>query len=169
MDNEMRFSVVTKVMDLYDFLLNHMYRSFRGLIGIGISIAALVLLINGGGQGDNFRIVMLVIIAALFTVIQPIQLFMKAAQRVKLNADAEVPLFYVVNKEGIHVKQKEEEMTLPWENVVKIKRTPRSLLIYSSSIHAFIIPKSVLGDDYQKLCNIVVQCAPKNACKMKAK
>lgn len=157
MNQEIKFSVTAKVMDTYDFLMNHIYRSIRGWIGVIISIVAFVLLLTGDHNGDDLKIFLLALISLLFTVIQPIQLFTKSVKQVKLNPNASEPVYYTLTEEGIFLKQKKEEMSVDWNQIVKTMKTPRSFIVYTSPIHAFILPKNQIGEQYAQVCQFILQ------------
>lgn len=149
MKEEIKFSVLLKVSHMYDFLLRHAYRGYRGMIGIIISIGALVLYLNGFGQGDRVQNVLLILMASLFTIINPIHLYYKAFKQVKLNETFRKPLNYKVSKDGITVGQGEEEGQMPWEEIMRVVETRKSMIIYISNVIAYIFPKECLGTEYE--------------------
>lgn len=138
---EIKFSYQTKVSDMYRFLMQYSYGGFRGIINLVISIGALVLLFTGADGGNAFNKVLLILIAALFTVIEPIILYYKAARQVKLTPMFQQPLDYVINEQGIQVRLNEEEMVLVWEDIYKIVETKKDFYFYMSLNRAHILPK----------------------------
>lgn len=54
-------------------------------------------------------------------------------------------LHYEVDEEGLHVSQKEESALLPWEQIYKMVATKHNVLVYSSRINAYVIPRAQLG------------------------
>lgn len=148
---EIKFSYQTKVSDMYRFLMQFSYHGIRGIINLVISIGALVLLFTGAAGGEVFNKVLLILIAALFTIIQPILLYYKAAKQVKLTPMFQQPLDYVINDRGITVRLKEEEMVLAWEDIYKIVETKKDFYFYMSFNRAHILPKEV----YVEQCSLI--------------
>ncbi len=151
LDKAVAFTYQTKVKDMYRFMIYYSYYGFRGIVNLIISIGAIILLINGADEGYAFNKALLIIIASLFTVINPIQLYLKAAKQVKLTPMFQQPLDYKVNEEGISVRLKEEEMTLAWEDIYKIVETRKDFYFYTSINRAHILPK----EGYQEQCELM--------------
>ena len=109
MDKKITVRIELKVSDMNEFLLRHAYTSVAGLIGVAISLAALVLFFIGLGDSDTYQNILLLVIASLFTIVNPIQLRMKAKQQVMLNPMFKIPLDYEFSDLGIVVKQKDRK------------------------------------------------------------
>lgn len=142
------FSIQIKEKDLFHFLMRHFYGSFSGIIGVIISLAALALFAFGLIRGDMFdgtQQAMLFILASLFTIIQPLQLMVKAKGQVKRSPVKDKPLCYEVSGEGIYIRQEEEQATLPWEEIRRLVETPKAFFIYISSVNANILPKDQMN------------------------
>ncbi|MDF2589887.1 MAG: hypothetical protein K0S41_3728 [Anaerocolumna sp.] len=167
MDNEVNVSVIIKTSDMYDFLLHHAYRGFSGMIGIFLSFGAIVLLITGYGGDSQMQKALLLVIALLFTVINPIQLYMKAAKQVKLTPGFKLPLDYKLNNSGIQVSQGGEAYEKPWEEVRKVIETGKSIIIYMSNVGAYLLPKSSLVDHYEEVKNLINLHVDKKSSKLK--
>ena len=63
---------------MFRFFMKHFYSSFSGIFGVILSLGALVLLLFSLGKSEPFQILLLLILASLFTILQPAQFFMKA-------------------------------------------------------------------------------------------
>lgn len=153
------FTYQTKVSDMYRFLMYYSYHGFRGIVNLVISIGAIILLFNGADEGYAFNKALLILIAALFTVINPIQLYLKAAKQVKLTPMFQHPLEYKVNAEGIFVRLKEEEMALAWADIYKVVETRKDFYYYTSFNRAHILPK----EGYIEQCNLMRELIRTNA------
>ncbi len=156
---EIVFSYQTKVSDMYRFLMQYSYGGIRGIINLVISIGAIVLLFSGADGGYAFNKVLLILIAALFTVIQPILLYYKAAKQVKLTPMFQQPLDYKVNETGVCVRLKEEEMVLAWDDIYKIVETKKDFYFYMSLNRAHILPK----EGFENQCPQMRELIKKNA------
>ena len=142
--DEIRFSVTMKVKTMYRFLMHHGYVGAAGIINLIISGGALVLLIMGVGDTTTAKVA-LIIVAALFTIINPIYLYYKAAKQVKLTPMFAKPFDYVVGQEGITVSQEEEQLAVTWGELRKVVETKTDFYVYLSLTRAYIFPKDEIG------------------------
>lgn len=140
------FSVKISANDMAYFMLRHTYTSYSGIIGVIISLGALVLLLCGYGNGDKFRTGALVLIACLFTIVNPFLLWFKAFQQVKLTPAFQEPLHYIFEREALRITQGDLEDALGWENVWKVINGKKRIIVYVSKARGFIFPKEQLGD-----------------------
>jgi hypothetical protein len=139
--------------------MNYSYHGFRGIVNLVISVGALVLLFTGADEGYAFNTALLIVIAALFTVINPIKLYFKAAKQVKFTPMFQQPLDYTINSEGIFVRLKEDEMTLAWADIYKIVETKKDFYFYMSFNRAHILPQ----EGYLEQCDIMRELIRKHA------
>lgn len=141
---------------LYSYVLNTNYRSYAGIIGLVISFGALVILFaNWNGFGTAQR-VMLVVIGLTFTVINPLSLAFKTYQQLKLSPSHKLPLSYTFSGEGITVSQGEVTQLIKWDMVCRIMLTKHMVAVYTSRIHAFVIPLTELGEDKGRILTAMV-------------
>ena len=71
-----------------------------------------------------------------------------------------------MDENGFNVSQGEESATLPWDQVYKMVATKSNVLVYSTRINAYIIPREQLGDKYTELAKIANEKLPKYRVKM---
>ena len=152
---EAKFSVTMTVGDMYRFLLRHAYISKSGVFSLLISLGALVLFIVQYDTLDPFKRMCLLLVAALFTIIFPIQMSLQAAKAVKLNPVFQKPLEYVINDDGISVCQGDENVLLPWSGVFRTMETKTQIVIYSSARNAFILPKNQLKEQAEIVSKLI--------------
>lgn len=141
MEQEVTIQVKVTVMDMYSFLMYHSYSGIQGIMNLVISGGAIVLLLCGVGKGNSLATIALVLAAALFTIINPINLFLKSIKQVVLLPTFRKPLSYTFGEEGILVRQEEAEMLTGWNEVVRVVENRRSILVYMSAVRAYILPK----------------------------
>ena len=139
---------------MYDFIMKNAYMGFKGIVGIIISVGALILYLNGFGGNDSFMNAILLIIAALM-VFNPLYLYYKALKQVKLNKTFQEPLNYTINDKGITVGQGSEEGTIPWDSVAYVIETRKSILVYLSKRIAYIFPKEELQEEYSSFKQMI--------------
>ena len=157
-EQQISISVHMKVGYMYSFLFQHLHRSFKGIFGVCISVAALVAFaMSFDGTADTTRKVVLLVIGLLFTVVNPILLFMKAWQQVKLSPIYKKPLEYTFSESGMKVAQEENEQFVTWNQVLEIRKTPTVLVIYTSRNAGSIIAFREMGNQRKELEEIIVQ------------
>jgi hypothetical protein len=141
---------------LYSFILNTNVRNPSGVIGIMISLLALFWVIYKWNFLASNQRVAFIVVALIFTVINPLLLAFKAFKQLKLNPAYKKPLVYDFTDTGIGISQGEAAQSIKWENVCRLMKTKSMIAIYTSRIHAFVIPLSELGDDTGKILSKVV-------------
>lgn len=159
MEKEIKFQVMMKVPYMFDFLMKNAYQGIKGIAGIAVSVGAFILYLKGFGNGDALMNALLIVIAVLM-VINPPYLYYKALKQVKLNKNFQKPLNYTVNDAGITVGQETEEGTIPWDAVVYVTETRKSVLIYFSKRIAYIFPKDELNENYDAFKEMVKAKVP---------
>lgn len=168
MNKEININVRMRTKDMYDFLLRHSYSNVSGIIGVILSLCAFVYLIMNYGDLSTAKILLLVFGSLLFTVINPIQLYMKAAQQVKLSPAFQEALVYSITDKGVSVKQGGQKVEVKWDEVVKAIETKRNILIYTSNVTAFILPKDMMEGNTNTLRELIKQKIDAKNCKLKS-
>lgn len=140
---------------LFDFQLFHTYHSFSGIFSILFGIGTLILAIATFGKVS----VSMTAVYLLFTVyllpLQPVMLYFRAAKQAKLNPVFLKPLVYTVNDEGITSAQEDSEAHINWEQVVKVKETEKSLLVYTGKRYCTILPKESMGSQITVVVGLI--------------
>ena len=70
------------------------------------------------------------------------------------------------DENGFTVSQGEESANLPWDQIYKMVATKSNVLVYSTRINAYIIPREQLGEQYKELAKIANEKLPKHRVKM---
>ena len=163
------FSVQMTAKEVYKFTVYHVYHGFSGLFGLFLSLIALInLILNFGTMTDQARTIM-IIVAMWFTVLEPIMMIGRAKSQVKRTKAYQKPLQYQVNEDGITVLQDEVSQTIEWNQLVKIVETNSQFLVYSSNIHAFIFPKSMLEGQMEAMREAILEYTKETNVKLKGK
>ena len=74
-------------------------------------------------QFRNFQaatVMALLFIAALFTIIQPLMLYVKCRAQIKKSDNINSSLHYTLSEEGITVRQNEQEAAVRWDDIRKV-------------------------------------------------
>ncbi len=163
------FDIKVTKKELSDFMIYHNYHSMQGIIGVIISLGALVLLILRWDTLEVAQFAILVILALMFTVMTPIILIRKASAQEKRNKSFEKPITYELGEDGFSLIQGEECVDLEWRNVYKIVETGKSLVLYISTVRAFIWPKNQIADVRVALDDMITSCVDARKIKYKKK
>ena len=164
---EIKFSVQMKTTYMFDFLYWHSYHGITGIINYALSFAGIAALIAGFGKGNAMVTVMLVALALLFTVINPLSLLYKAARQVKKSPLFAKPLQYVFDENGFSVSQEEQCDTAKWDSVVFIRETEKSIILYLGAANALILPKKDIGTQLADFKALLHEALPQQAKKLK--
>lgn len=144
------------VKDMTDFMLYHTYSRIQGWFGFAVSVFAIGYLIVRFNELAPNRQLFLLILGLLFTVINPLMLRSKAKKQVESNPSFKVPIVYTLADEGLVVEQGDIQEVHPWENVVIVKDSKHSLIVYVSRVRAFIWPKAKYAQSYDEVVKILV-------------
>lgn len=160
-ERQVEVDISLTVADLYRFSMRHNYTHASGLLGLLLSLGALVFLFLNFKDFDSMAVLTLLIIGLSFTVIQPIMLYQKAHRQIKRTGSFAKPLHYTVNIEGIRVSQNEQVVIIEWPEVRKLVAAKKAIYIYMSPIRAFIFPVNQCDGQEKKLKDIVEECMAK--------
>ena len=142
---EVKFSVRVQVKDMFTFLMHHSYCGVQLIVDLVITVGAIALLATGFGIGSVDTTFVLVVLALLFTVINPLQLYSRAKKQVTKNEVFAKPLDYVLNDEGITMSQGEVTQSFAWGDIYQIKEYKSMFAVYTGRVYACIWPKRELA------------------------
>lgn len=143
-----KFKVNITDKDIFCFLINNTYRKPTGVIWVIFSIAVIGIVIYTWGDVKLMNSILLIITASLYTVINPIMLYLKAKSQVKNNAYFNNELMYRTDSKGITVSQGEETTTVKWSEMWKAVKYGDVVVVYITTIRAFILPVRCIGEQY---------------------
>lgn len=152
---EYKISVKLNTMDMYRFLMRHEYGAFSGLLGLAVSILALISLLLGVGEGDRNTQILLLVVALLFTVVNPIRLFLRAQKQIVMNPTFHEPIEYTFGANGLHIAQGEVEMDVAWADMTKLVKGKKIMILYLSKMVGYIFPKSQCNGYYDAIGGMI--------------
>ena len=147
MEKTVKIRVKLGVGDLYHFLLQYNYKSFGGIIGLIISLCSLGYVAVTYGKHDVGTNMVFILIGLLWTVIQPVMLWQKAAKQAVKSQAYQQELEYEFDENRIKIRQGSEEVEVLWENIVKVKEDKKQILLFTSRVHASILPKAQFAEE----------------------
>lgn len=139
--------------DMFEFMMNHTYKSFMGAIGFFLCAMATVGLIF---YWDAFNVTykgILIVMLAFFILINPVQLYLRSKTQVAKAFKNN--LCYTFTDEGIDIVQGDQSAKVNWADIKKVRSTRNLVIIYLSPIRAFIFPKNQIGENMQLFRKIV--------------
>lgn len=151
MEKTIKIKIKLGVWDLYHFLLQYNYKSFGGIFGLIISLLSLMYVITTFGKHDMRTNIIFLFIGLLWTVIQPLLLLQKAAQQTTKNEAYKAALEYEFDNTGLKIYQGKEKAEVLWENIVRVKEDRKQILLFTSRVHACILPKEQFVEELQQI------------------
>ena len=167
MEEKVMFKVKIEAKDLYRFFLVYNYRSVSGVLCVIASLASLVFLIVTFQHNEPLTNGILFFIALYFTVFRLLTLRQKAELQVKTNPGFQDELEYEMNQEGIIIRQNGEEVCVSWEQVVRVLETKDLILVYTSRVNAFILPKEQFEASVSEVKEQIEKGVAKKKCRWK--
>lgn len=164
---EVKFTVQMKTAYMFDFLYWHSYHGITGIINYALSFAGIAALVAGFGKNNTAVTVMLVLLALLFTVINPLSLLYKAARQIKRTPMFAKPLYYRFDTKGFTISQDSSSDSAEWETVVMLRETGKSIILYLGAANALILPKKEIGTQLPELKKLIRAKLPAQGKKLK--
>lgn len=160
MEKELRFEVKLGVKDLWQFSMYHANAGMLGIVNVLFTLAALFLIVTRWGTLTTPYRALLVVCALMFTVWQPLLLYNKARKQAKGPAVKE-PMILTFGEEGLRVTQNEQEAVFSWEQMGRLDKMPTMVILYMDRVHAYLLPKSVMGEQEEPFYEMVRAHLPK--------
>lgn len=158
----MKTKVNLSARDIYEFSMHNSYCNISGFIGVMISLVSLVGAIFSIGRTSVVNTVLLFIVASMFTIIQPLMIKHKSNKQAKKNQSVGNYLEYTFDDDGFTISDGTNEDRVMWELILKMEDTKNLVLLYTTMMRAFVIPKESFKTQYNEFKNMVNEKA-KNA------
>ena len=158
--DKVKIQVQMKTEYMFDFLYWHSYHGMMGIFNYGFSFAAVVALLLGFGKNNMTATYALVLLALMFTVINPLLLLQKAAKQVKRAPMFHKPIQYVFDEKGFTVIQDKESAKAEWVEVMLVRETKKTLAIYLGASNAVVLPKAECTEAIADIKSLLVAARP---------
>ncbi len=162
-----KFEVKVTTMDMFDFMMYHNYSSFGGKLSFLFSVVMLIVAIIKYNDFTTTQFAVMLVLGLLFTVINPLMLFVKSIKQAALNPMFRKGLTYNLDKDKIVISQGEVSNEVPLSEVTKVVETRRSTFVFVTRVRAYIWPKSSLGAQYLEVKNDLKKYIKPELVKMK--
>lgn len=136
------------------FLLRNNFLRTGGVIGLLISVAAIAGLVAFWNHFGAAQRVILLFLALMFTVIQPVTLLMKGWEQLKKGAFRE-PFHYTFTPEGVEVVNIAGTANVEWEQIRRVVVTKDAMYIYMNAVSALIISREECDGRFTEITKMV--------------
>lgn len=149
------FEVSITGKDMFDYNIYHNYRHFQGILSFFLGVVMLVISVMSHKAGAQLSYVLITGFLGLwFTVVTPLRIWLKSYQQVKLTPSFRKPICYTLTEKELIIEQDGAEAALKLEGAPKVVDTGKSIVLYVSSVRAYIFPKRELGDKLPEVVEI---------------
>lgn len=152
---EVKFDVKMTQKIMYNFLMNHTYKSMAGIAGVLFGIGAFVIMAVTWGDVPEWQSMVYLLFGFWFLLYQPVSLYTRAAKQVKLNPTFQKPVTYIMSDTGIVTTQGDKQAEIAWEDMLKVTETKLSLLAYTGKRYSFVLPKESMGEQYETVVKLI--------------
>lgn len=161
------FDVTITSKDMYRFNMYHAYHGFQGIFATVIGI--LVLIVAGATfrKIETMYTVLYFVFGLIFLIYVPVSLYMRSKQQILSSEVLRQSLHYKVDEEGVHVSQNDQTADLLWNQIYKVVSTKSNLLIYSSRVNAYVIPRNAISKEYETVAQLAAKHLEKYRLKLK--
>ena len=137
----------TTARDLWQLSMYYIYGSLAGLCNIIFTVAAFALGFSRWDQAQGLMRCLIVLGCCLFTVIQPLMIYVKAK---KQTAGITQYTQVTIDDNGLHIRVGNDTSDLPWNSVKRISRKPAMIIVFSDTTHGFVFTNRVLGNEKEE-------------------
>lgn len=149
---EFKYKYRLKPSDLWQFHMYYAYSSYLCIINIICILSSIVLIIKLWANSPAwFRVVMLLFLS-LFTVIQPLSIYLRSVKQLNQNND-ELSLTFSNSGLDVSVNGKSEQKT--WNQMISVIIKPTLIVVYTDREHGYIITNRVLKDTRKDFINLI--------------
>ena len=151
---EVSFDVQLQPKDLFRFNMYQTYTGMQGVLSIVLGILGFVMAGLSVGKAEIPYTIMYIVVGLIFLFYIPVSLWLRSKHTLKANAVLAGKLHYEVSEKGIHVVQGKETGDLPWDAVYKLVSNKHQILIYTTRVNAYVVPREQIGDQYDGFCQV---------------
>lgn len=148
---EFKYKYKLEPSDLWQFHMYYAYSSYLCIINIICILSSIVLIIKLWANSPAWFRVVLILFLSLFTVIQPLSIYLRSVKQLKKNND-ELMLTFSDSGIDVFVDKNSEHKT--WNQIISIIIKPTLIVIYTDREHGYILTNRVLKNtrkDFIKL------------------
>lgn len=149
-DMKFKFHYQTEATDIWKLSMYGIYSSMLGMVNIIFTAAMFLLTVKFWSSENIFIKILLIIAASLFTVVQPLAIYMRAKRQTEtFPQDMEIGF----DDKGIHVITSAGNSDLKWSMIRGVTQKNSMIIIYTTDKHGFVLTNKTLGkqkEDFYK-------------------
>ena len=146
------FNYKVKISDLWQASMYYTYSSYLAVINVCCIVSSIVLLIKLWGTAPGWLKAFLILFLLLFTVIQPLMVYVKSKNSLDGNL-SEISLEFFDTE--IIIKADGKTQTKYYRNIKGIVKKPTIIVIYMEDGNGYILNNRVTGSDKKAFFNFV--------------
>ena len=151
-----QIQVKLDLKSLGKFLIYHYYTQVSGVISVVISLAALFGLIFRWSGWLPMQRGILIVLALMFTVLQPLMLVWRGNKQLHTEKFEE-PFCYTFDDSGVVITQGRDRQQFPWDDVRKVRCRKDAVYVYMSTVSAFVIPREQCDGQFEDLVKLATE------------
>lgn len=158
---KIEFDIKLRTKDLFLYTMYHTYLCLSGVFGLLISIGSFVFFLLNLGKVPASTLCVLLMVALLFPVVQPVLLFFKCSRQIKKSKDINEALHYTLTGEKIEISQGDKKAEVHWFEIRKAVYLKNVIYLYMSPVRAFIFPKDFCTGQFDAMIKLVKESMEK--------
>ncbi len=137
------FNYTVRPSDIWQVRMYYSYTSYLAVVNLTCIVSSVALIVATWNTSAPWFKVVMAIFFSLFTVIQPLTIYLSARAQLKGKTGG---LSLVFSEEGIDIREGEKKERRYWREVVSFTVKPTLVIVYTDESHGYILTNRVLGD-----------------------
>ncbi len=150
------FEVTITDKDMFRFNIYHAYHGFQGILATLVGVWVLIMAVITFSKVNIFYTILYVVLGIVFLIYVPGNLYLRSKKQISSSDVLKNALRYKIDDAGVHVSQGEQAADLEWKQIYKMVSTKNQLLIYSTRVNAYIIPKEAIEEQYETILGLAI-------------
>lgn len=140
---EYKYEYRVQPTDLWQMQMYYTYSSYLAIINVICIISSIALLYSLWATAPWWLRIMLLVFLSLFTVIQPLGVYLRSKKALKDHNDT---LKLTLNDQGIEVVVGDQKEFKNWNQIQGVVIKPTLVAIYTDKNHGYILTNRILKD-----------------------
>ncbi|HLR34436.1 MAG TPA: YcxB family protein [Tissierellales bacterium] len=129
------------------------YSSMAGMTNSIFIVAMIVLTIKFWSSSNLIIRVLLLFGVSLFTIIQPLLVYLRAKRQVSILPK---DMYIGFNKIGVHIETKTKTSVIKWKEIKGIHKMKTMIILYTSDKEGYILTDKILGSGKSKFYQYLI-------------
>lgn len=147
-----KYNYQVTASDIWKLSISNIYNSMIGVCNIIFTFAILLLTIKFWANATTIIKILLVLAVSLFTIIQPIAIYIQA-KRLVTNIPSDLEIGF--DDYGVHIMTKHQNSKFEWDKIKGVYKKPNMLIIYTAHKQGYVLTNKVLGMQKEDLYDYI--------------